>query len=259
MSSPAAVFPEPAVGSANVARRSRRDSTDMSTPDFAWSNIKVLVRKNVELKKAQYCSFSCSCVPCTLIWELIFPMGIIFLFAYLKTLSDPVTTLDGWEQTWDEGDSREHVPLQKFSTDTARASFMKTTLLPLHLRPRYKLALAAASAADVPQVEAFRAWVTANWFPRQLLPIVPCLPTQDPRVASAGNGRSNRGERRRAQAAAANHGRPESTNVRDLADRYRGWPVSDPWSMAVECWACTCIASRPYRRVLKTGQLQLAL
>jgi hypothetical protein len=43
---------------------------------------------------------------------------------------------------------------------------------------KYKLALAVARPEMAPQLEAFRAWVSEHWFPRQHLPVVPCLPTQ---------------------------------------------------------------------------------
>lgn len=148
----------------------------------AWRSTRVLATKNVQLKRAQYKACSCGCLPCTLFWELLFPVGIIALFAYIRTESDPVTTLDGWEQAWDEGstEKRENIPmhLEGAVAGTGKADFMRSMLLPLHLRPKYKLALAAASAADVPKVRAFREQLATQWYPRQKLPVVPCLESQ---------------------------------------------------------------------------------
>jgi hypothetical protein len=63
----------------------------------AWRHTRVLARKNMRLKGRQYCRWSCGCCPCTVIWELLMPVGIIVLFSYLRGLSDASSTLGGWE------------------------------------------------------------------------------------------------------------------------------------------------------------------
>jgi len=160
----------------------------------AWENTKILARKNVQLKWGQYTSCTCGCFPCAIVWELLFPVAIIVLFAYLKTLTpDPAVSPAGWPvgQGEDPADSARNLPhVQRPMThpeltgSTAATNLFQSLLAPLHLRPKYKLALAAREAADVPSVEEFREWVTENWYPRQVLPVIPCLPSQSP-----GHGR----------------------------------------------------------------------
>ena len=90
-------------------------------------------------------------------------------------------TLGGWEVVTEElfvETTRAQVPMHEMAASTSQSSFIRNFLLPLHLRPRYKLALAAERLADVPKVEAFRQWVTERWFPRQQIPVVPCLRSQ---------------------------------------------------------------------------------
>ena len=106
--------------------------------------------------------FRCLCqCPCAVIWELFFPVGIIALFAYLKTLEpDSVTLPAGWQhRTGDSDDSQgPYIPVpftsafdpysgRKAVSSTSASNFMSSVLLPLHLRPKYKLALAAQNAA----------------------------------------------------------------------------------------------------------------
>eukprot|EP01043_Picozoa_sp_COSAG02_P109861 COSAG02_NODE_45966_length_352_cov_1.640316_1_plen_84_part_00 len=79
-------------------------------------------------------------------------MGIIVLFAYLKTLdADSVTLPPGWHLQQDT-DTFTPVPFTYGSavSSTSASNFMSSILLPLHLRPKYKLALAAQSAAGAP-------------------------------------------------------------------------------------------------------------
>ena len=68
---------------------------------------------------------------------------------------------------------RLNVPMSDMSIATDDSNFMRTMLLPLHLRPKYKLALAARRQEDVPEVEAMRAFMTEHWYPRQTVPLVP--------------------------------------------------------------------------------------
>ena len=100
------VAPEPEPALAGVGTSAAGKARPMAVESHlkvAWRSTRVLATKNVQLKRAQYKACSCGCLPCTLFWELLFPVGIIALFAYIRTESDPVTTLDGWEQAWDEG------------------------------------------------------------------------------------------------------------------------------------------------------------
>lgn len=71
-------------------------------------------------------------------------------------------------------------PMSDMSIATDDSNFVRTMLLPLHLRPKYKMALAARRQQDVPQVVAMRAWMTEHWYPRQTVPLIPCLPSQSP-------------------------------------------------------------------------------
>ncbi len=80
-------------------------------------------------------------------------MGIIALFAYLKTLDpDSVTLPPGWQHREDTNKFTP-VPFTYGSavSSTSASNFMSSILLPLHLRPKYKLALAAQSAAGAPR------------------------------------------------------------------------------------------------------------
>jgi hypothetical protein len=141
----------------------------------------------------------------------------------------------GWQTERDpSSDDTEFKPVPftalPATSSTSASTFMNSILLPLHLRPRYKLALAAQSAAgalrasrpcaspagaanflrtlararhhhtDVPKVEEFRAWVTEQWYPRQQLPIIPCLPYQSLSGYEGEGQGSNRGGRRQLQA-----------------------------------------------------------
>ncbi len=148
----------------------------------AWRNTKILAKKNFAIKREQYCSLACNCVswtrllpfapagrnrdpdaprvsaarqcPCAVIWELFFPVGIIALFAYLKTLDpDSVTLPPGWQRRGEDTNAFTPVPFTYGSavSSTSASNFMSSILLPLHLRPKYKLALAAQSAAGAPK------------------------------------------------------------------------------------------------------------
>jgi hypothetical protein len=85
--------------------------------------------------------------------------------------------------------ARGAVPMNEFSVSTKNVNFMTNVLLPLHMRPTYKLFLAARNEEDVPQVQAFRDFVSTQWFPRQLLPFIPCLESQAPGYTIGGRGR----------------------------------------------------------------------
>jgi hypothetical protein len=57
----------------------------------------VLARKNLQIKRAQYCSLSCGCCPCTILCELLFPVSVILVFGLLRNLNAAETSLGGWE------------------------------------------------------------------------------------------------------------------------------------------------------------------
>lgn len=194
-------------------------------------NTRLLARKNWQVKKGQYRALSCGCLPCTITWELLLPVGIIVLFSYLKGLNATTAILGGWETVTEElfvEAVREQVPMHQMAVRTGAGNFMRTMLLPLHLRPRYKLALAAERPEDLPAVEEFRRWSTANWYPRQQLPVVPCL-------------RSQRGAGRRRQLHSNGiRGTPLNMNVADLAQHYNDGRVDE----GVASWVPGCQIDR---------------
>lgn len=73
---------------------------------------------------------------------------------------------------------------------------------------------------DVPKVEEFRAWVTEQWYPRQSLPIIPCLPSQRSGAQEMyeDEGRGLRSGRRQLQDEPT-PGIPYTTHVSDLLDK----------------------------------------
>ena len=127
-------------------------------------------------------------MPCVFIWELLFPVLIIVLFSYLAGgLGESTHFPVGWpneEGVANSTNANEEKVVMQSSTWATRSSdrysFAKDILMPLHLRPKYKLALAAADAADVAKLQQFRASLSAQWFPRQLVPLVPCVSTHNP-------------------------------------------------------------------------------
>lgn len=69
----------------------------MRTEVGAYTSTYILARKNLQIKRAQYCSMSCGCCPCTAMCELLFPVCVILLFGLLRNLNAAETTLGGWE------------------------------------------------------------------------------------------------------------------------------------------------------------------
>jgi hypothetical protein len=88
---PTALAPAPEGGGGGIQQQ-----PSAMAPSQAWRNTRVLAVKNLRLKKKQHAQCSCHCLPCTFMWEFLFPIGIIALFAWLRTLGDPDTTLTGW-------------------------------------------------------------------------------------------------------------------------------------------------------------------
>lgn len=60
-------------------------------------SVAILARKNLQIKKAQYCAMNCWACPCTAMCELLFPVGVIVLFGLLRNLNAAETTKGGWE------------------------------------------------------------------------------------------------------------------------------------------------------------------
>ena len=218
-----------------------------------FRSMRILARKNLQIKSSQYTAVSCGCCPCAAVCELPLPVGVIVLFAYLRGLSDTETTLGGWEIVAANGlgMTRQNIPMSDMSATTATTSFLRSMMLPLHLRPQYKLALAARRPEDVAQVESFRSWVAENWFPRQYLPVVPCLPTQHERYRGSGNtgfgqvasiaeafDEHRRLQRRQLHSMVT----PHSRNVVDLAEHYTWEDIEQKQ----EDWLPTCETGHPY-------------
>ena len=180
-------------------------SSDMATGALGSSltpNTRVLIRKNLTLKQRQYATVcKCLCLPCpfALAMEFFVPVLIIGFVSYLKTLTDvdvvpvgwggdvPTGSLDteckaGVQYQWD--------PLltafftganaQLRTSDCTGFENLMTQPEPffshlanIHWYENARIGLAADDPADLPKVQAFRRWISENWYPRHHMEDVP--------------------------------------------------------------------------------------
>lgn len=177
-----------------------RPNDDGEDTSAWWSHTKILLGKNLKLKRQQYLiptkMFKLP-IPLSATVEFVLPLAIVFLLTYIKTLTDIDVFPEGWG-----GD----VPQGILDVDTACVSgleyrWMRATqpdqdrvascrpytevvdviepffrlLTQLHALEHVKIAMAAESQTDVPKVRRMREWISRVWYPRQELADVPCM------------------------------------------------------------------------------------
>jgi hypothetical protein len=166
----------------------------------AWEHTKILLSKNLLLKRQQYLTptrIYCVPVPLSILIEFVLPLGIIILLSYIKDLSDLVVHPRGWGGDLPQGVHDLNVDCQPgiayqweratqpdvdrvtscspFVESLTRPEPFWRNLVELHAMPGVKLALAAEDPADVEKVRRMRSWISSEWYPRQNLSDVPCF------------------------------------------------------------------------------------
>ena len=165
-----------------------------------WPHTRILLEKNLKLKKQQYLIPSRVMrvpLPLALIIEFLLPLGVIVLLTWFKTMTDidvfpagwggdvprgvedPATECEaGLHYLWTrpvEPDEQRTTSCRPYAEALAIPEPFFRTLAQLHHLPHVKLALAATNPADVPKVERFREWVSREWYPRHHLDDIPCF------------------------------------------------------------------------------------
>lgn len=189
---------EQANGSRNGAQPPPQSSA--AAPQDFWRHTKILLRKNLMLKRQQYLlptKLGPVPVPLAVLIEFVLPLAIIVLLIYVKTLTDTVVRPRGWGGDLVQGhrDIQEScvagIPYhweRATAPDEDRITSCKTyidsmrkpksfsqILMELHSLRHVKLALAAEHPEHVAGLQHFRSWVTEHWYPRMEMADVPCF------------------------------------------------------------------------------------
>eukprot|EP01043_Picozoa_sp_COSAG02_P059986 COSAG02_NODE_7748_length_2863_cov_1.578871_1_plen_419_part_10 len=174
--------------------------SDGKAPGTLWSHTRILLGKNLKLKRQQYLIptklFKVP-IPLSATVEFILPLAIVILLTYIKTLTDIDVFPEGWGGDVPQGildvntqcqNGLEYRWTRATQPDQDRTSSCRPytevvkevepffrLLTHLHALEHVKIAMAAETAADVPKVRRMREWISREWYPRQELADVPCM------------------------------------------------------------------------------------